>query len=366
MVTQHFRWDFYGLSTDTKPTPEESEKVTNGSTYYCADTSKLYVWCKDNWYEKVVEGGGGTSDFNGLTNRPKYNGTDMTGETDIPVVKDVNEYTIKGAGTPTTSTEGTIGLLYEDTTNGKLYQCTAIDTTDPNAPVYTWSEVGGGSGPTVVQTTGTSTTDVMSQNAVTSMVFADPSTKEKVNIASTNTPIGEKTVVIGYATSGEQRYAVGIGYFARSNGDSSVSLGPFAKSFQASQISIGNTVNNSRTFYAEGSIAIGWQSQLENRGSIALGAFSGSTSIAQGEMNIGSRDTSYGYNNSNYRLISGVYDGQGLHDAATVAQGNTLATSAPTTSTEGVLGQLYTDTTNMHTYQCTAISGSTYTWTQRW
>ena len=27
---------------------------------------------------------------------------------------------------------------------------------------------------------------------------------------------------------------------------------------------------------------------------------------------------------------------------------------------------LFTDTTNMHTYQCTAISGGTYTWTQRW
>lgn len=48
------------------------------------------------------------------------------------------------------------------------------------------------------------------------------------------------------------------------------------------------------------------------------------------------------------------------------AQGNTLSASAPTTSTVGVLGQLWTDTTNMHTYQCTAISGNTYTWTQRW
>lgn len=53
-------------------------------------------------------------------------------------------------------------------------------------------------------------------------------------------------------------------------------------------------------------------------------------------------------------------------DAVAVAQGNTLAITAPTTSTVGVLGQLYTDTTNMHTYQCTAISGSTYIWTQRW
>ena len=57
MVTQHYRWDFIGLSTDTKPTPETSEKVVDGSTYYEADTSKLYVYCKNNWYEKKSLGG---------------------------------------------------------------------------------------------------------------------------------------------------------------------------------------------------------------------------------------------------------------------------------------------------------------------
>ena len=47
---------------------------------------------------------------------------------------------ITGAGAPTTSTVGTVGMLYEDTTNGKLYQCTAIDTTDPQNPSYTWTD----------------------------------------------------------------------------------------------------------------------------------------------------------------------------------------------------------------------------------
>lgn len=51
--------------------------------------------------------------------------------------------------------------------------------------------------------------------------------------------------------------------------------------------------------------------------------------------------------------------------------GNTLSPAAPTTATIGVLGQLYTDTTNMHTYQLTAIDTTdpdnpSYTWTQRW
>lgn len=86
MVNNHYRWDFIGLSTDEKPTPQNSEKVVDGSTFYTSDNSKLYVWCKDQWYEKTVEGGGGggTSNFNQLTNRPKFNGVTMTGDTDIP------------------------------------------------------------------------------------------------------------------------------------------------------------------------------------------------------------------------------------------------------------------------------------------
>ena len=59
MVAQHYRWDFYGLSTDSKP-DATNPKVANGSTYYEADTSKLYVWYKDQWYEKASTGGGGS------------------------------------------------------------------------------------------------------------------------------------------------------------------------------------------------------------------------------------------------------------------------------------------------------------------
>ena len=55
MVANHFRWDFYGLSTDTKP-DSSNPKVADGSTYYEANTSKLYVWYKDQWYEKQAGG----------------------------------------------------------------------------------------------------------------------------------------------------------------------------------------------------------------------------------------------------------------------------------------------------------------------
>lgn len=59
MVTDNkYRWDFIGLSTDDKPTPATSDRVVDGSTFYCSDTSKLYVFCKDTWYEKTAGGGG--------------------------------------------------------------------------------------------------------------------------------------------------------------------------------------------------------------------------------------------------------------------------------------------------------------------
>lgn len=60
MVTDnHYRWDFIQLADDPKPTPATSFKVTDGSTLYTSDDSKLYVWYKDQWYEKASTGGGG-------------------------------------------------------------------------------------------------------------------------------------------------------------------------------------------------------------------------------------------------------------------------------------------------------------------
>ena len=61
-MVERIRWDFIGLSTDTKPTPSDSPKVTDGSNFYEVDTSKLYIWAKNNWYEKTVQGGGGGTD----------------------------------------------------------------------------------------------------------------------------------------------------------------------------------------------------------------------------------------------------------------------------------------------------------------
>lgn len=250
----------------------------------------------------------------------------------------VNGKVQTSASAPTTATAGTVGQLLEDTTNGDLYICTAVTAqgTTPETYTYTWEEVGGGAGPTVVQTTGTSTTDVMSQNAATSMIFNDPAHRTHI--------------VIGYNAGVSQpaNGLVAIGKSAKSRGDT-VSIGYGAGS-----------LDPQRNF----NVNLGTQAICGSNYSVALGYYSKTT--RNGELNIGSGNYPYGFNSTAYRVLGGVHDGQDNHDAATVAQGNTLSTSAPTTSTEGVLGQLWTDTTNMHTYQCTAISGGVYTWTQRW
>lgn len=54
-ILKNTRWDFIGLSTDSKPTPATSKLVVNGSTYYEADTSKLYFWVNNQWYNKTSD-----------------------------------------------------------------------------------------------------------------------------------------------------------------------------------------------------------------------------------------------------------------------------------------------------------------------
>lgn len=225
-----------------------------------------------------------------------------------------------------------------------------VYTTEDEGYMYVWDgnswqilnmQGGGGGGPTVVQTTGTSTTDVMSQDATTKMIYQDP-----VN-ATTSSPI----VLRGGSTNTISTYSVNIG-------------GTISSSSARAFCFDGKISNASRGIAIGQGAEIGGSGIGSCAGAIALGAKSHATH--RGEINVGSSETNYGYDDTNYRLISGVHDGQNLHDAATLAQGNTLSDTAPTTSTIGVLGQLYTDVANMHTYQCTGVSGNTYTWTQRW
>ena len=284
-----------------------------------------------------------------------------------------------GTGFPTQGTYE-LPLFNWDATSNKAIAMTVVDLSgtlysinfgyDPGSHVNTGGIAiaivpTGGSGPTVVQTTGTSTTDVMSQDATSSMVFADPTTQQKIKIGTgTFTPVGDNAIEIGRDSKakGLSTVAIGSSATADSFADYGIAIGTSTTAYGTDAMAIGYSASTN----SQKAVALGRGSKANHSFSVALGA--GATTSVAGEVNVGTGSiyTTSGYNSTNYRIIRGLHDGQQLHDGATLAQGNTLATSAPTTSTVGVLGQLYTDTTNMHTYQCTAISGDTYTWTQRW
>ena len=174
----------------------------------------------------------------------------------------------------------------------------------------------------IAQDSGTSTTKVMSQNAVTSMVFADPSTMNNIKI-------GRNAGATGY-------YSIGLGYQANAQGNNNVAIGRNAN--------VSSTATNA----------------------VALGEYSLATVKGQFDISaLGNVASTEGYNNSAYRLLTGLYDGQSAHDAATVGQITpTTDSSAPTTSTAGRLGEIRIDTTDNSAYMCVVSDSTTpaYEW----
>ena len=235
---------------------------------------------------------------------------------------------INNAGAPTTATEAKyIGQLYCDTTNSDLYYCSAITPqgTDPETYTYTWTVVGGG--PTVVQTTGTSTTDVMSQNATTSMVFQDPSTKKIVRIGSTSTTSYDVGIAIGNGASSSSR-GVAIGSSStQSGGFDAVAIGSRVVANGTSAIAIGGASTEAWKTYAmnTGSIAIGRGAESRADDGVALGqsakVLSGhSYSIAFADSTTGrTNEVSFGNPTGAVptRYLANVTDPQLPQDAAT-------------------------------------------------
>ena len=214
----------------------------------------------------------------------------------------------------------------------------------------------GGGGPTVVQTAGTSTTDVMSQNATTSMVFDDPAAQANIKIgdrSSVTSPngcvtIGERAsggrdaVIIGSQTTGSVAGCVAIGHSAYGTSNS-VAIGYSASS--------GNRTE---------SVAIGHSASTggAHPGSVALGAYA--TCARAGEVYIGSSNTSYGYNSTNYRVLGGVHDPVDAHDAATKGYVDANVSAA----TFYMSGTPYADRSGVSLYSdialTTAVPASTF------
>lgn len=300
----------------------------------------------------------------------------------------IARFIMRNAGVPTSAPTDGNKKLAIDTTNNDLYLWTGTawikfpktDTTYSNfvgtdgttagtaglvpAPATTdagkflkadgtWDTAG--SAVNVVQATGTSTTDVMSQDATTEMVYSNSSLQLSIKIGNTaisyeadpNVEPKNANIAIGYkAQSGEMNTSRGkciaVGSVATAHGingiavgggaqsgylyndGANIAIGPGAKacsvfhSFDAqymSAISIGPDAVTRKSY----DIAIGDHATADTSiGAIAIGPYSSAT--ITGEVNIGSTNTTYGYNSSNYRLLSGVYDGQSAHDAVNKGQ----------------------------------------------
>lgn len=249
----------------------------------------------------------------------------------------------------------------------------------------TWSVVN--TGPTVVQTRGTSTTDVMSQDAATKMIYptnnnnriavggASFGSNNSSKGVAINASVGDSNASTGIAIGFSDNQAlmdsygsgIAIGGGARiSFGENSIAIGNAAKARSGSRgIAIGyNTTAGTYGQGHVGAIAIGGSANAGAPYSIALGANSHATTQGQFDVTAGG---TVGYNNTAYRLLTGLYPGQSEHDAATVGQIQAISiqnAGAPTTATVGTVGQLLQDTTNGKLYICTAVSGSVYTWSE--
>ena len=132
--------------------------------------------------------------------------------------------------------------------------------------------------PTVVQTIGASQTDVMSQNAVSRLIYPVDGNVAKIAIGGSSSASGNQGTAVGFA----------------------------AKALNQSSLALGTASTASHSYSV---------------------AFPASTTANAGEIAVG-LNYNNGYNNSNYRLLTGLYDPQTDHDAATKGYVDTAVASA--------------------------------------
>lgn len=304
MVETHYRWDFIGLSTDTKPTPATSEKVVDGSTYYTSDDSKLYVWYKNQWYEKEGTGGGTTytageniTIADGVisatdTTYSNFTGTDGTaagaaGLVPAPAVADAGKF-LKADGTWGEAGGGGSGVIELTTAD---YDWNSVSGAAPNG-IAMWNMEAG-----IYHNNTDQTLEFYSTNTFRNVqVYANMS----FVITSHRDNDGRKSTVMQKLTGSNN----GVLFITSSYNGSSYS---YSTQQLLSTDSIDDRLTSSSTTH--------------------------SLSAKQGKV---------------------------LNDKITP----TSASGAPTTSTAGELGKIYIDTATNDAYMCVNVSGSTYTWKQ--
>lgn len=274
----------FGSSSDSYQTALGYGATPNGYSHSVAlgDSSR-----NNGSYQVSVGSGSGTQ----FTRRISFV-TDPTLAQDAATKNYTDNLTISYAAindstAPTTATEAKyIGQLYYDTTNSDLYYCSAITPqgTDPETYIYTWTVVGGG--PTVVQTTGTSTTDVMSQAATSQMIY--PSGYE----------VSKNRIAIGGNASASVSGAIAIGPRANAGGASvsSISIGNDAYSLGRRSVAIGGSAYT----LGDDSVVIGYNARISDGRANTVSVGGGSATYAPAT-----------------RYLANVTDPQLAQDAAT-------------------------------------------------
>lgn len=235
----------------------------------------------------------------------------------------------------------------------------------------TWDSVS--AGPNVVQATGTSQTDVMSQVATSQMIYPSGQETAKNQIGLGNVQINaNRTGVFAVgndATSNKKTVSRANNSIAIGN-----SIVVDSNAVHGIAIGTGNGAAGPR-ISTDGSIAIGGYADARNcLYSVAFGYLSKTTRAY--ELSVGAGDSSQWAT----RYIANVTDPTLPQDAATKNYTDNLVinysaingAAAPTTATEAkYVGQLYYDTTNDDMYYCSAITAQgttpetyTYTWSQ--
>ena len=341
-------------------------KRTNIQSNSSPDISKLDPQSREEVYLKYIAlngiGSGGGGDIP-LPVSISNGGTGATTETDART--NLNVYSKEEVDNLIPEIEFPISL-----TNGGTGANNA-DSARTNLNVYSKEEVdnkiqSSGGDINVVQTTGTSTTDVMSQNAVSiinvlgqsasrsdtgSIVFGNEATatgSSNVCLGSKASTDGTGSISIGYRASSDTN-SVSIGRMASTtggSGDSCIAIGELSQAYGHHSISIGpSATSNSENCITLGSGAYIYNDAVEN---VALGANSKidqgiSYSIALGNSSNVSESYSLSIGNNVFtRKIERVTDPTNAQDAATknyvdgkvsIANGGTGATTSDSART---------------------------------
>lgn len=191
----------------------------------------------------------------------------------------------------------------------------------------TWDDAG--SPINVVQTMGFSTTDVMSQKAATTMLFPNYNTGT-ISIGNATNPTGNeataihgtinnsnKCIVIGTSNVSNKTYA---GVNSSNVAHNSIVIGPMSHVDKGNNNTIIGGWSTVETTGGDGyNLLLGTNVIVDGTTSYSVGLGSHSRPTMKGQIDVSTLATTntYGYNDSQYRLLTGLYDPQSAHDAAT-------------------------------------------------